>query len=122
MAVKIRFARFGCKHRPFYRVVIADSRSNRDGKNIEVVGYYNPLPGPDETKQMALQYDRIQYWLSVGAQPTDTVERLLFKAGLLPPRPMVVTGSKGDNQLVDRLTGHTWENAEGSGKGDEVTV
>ncbi|KAM7276616.1 hypothetical protein ACFE04_018482 [Oxalis oulophora] len=114
MAVKIRFARFGCKHRPFYRIVVADSKSNRDGKNIEVVGHYNPLPGPneDEIKKMALQYDRIQYWLSVGAQPTDAVERLLFRAGLVPPRSMVVTGTKTQGQLVDNLTGTVWDDKE----------
>ncbi|XP_010526916.1 PREDICTED: 30S ribosomal protein S16-1, chloroplastic [Tarenaya hassleriana] len=94
MAVKIRFMRFGCKNRPFFRIVTADSKSRRDGKQIEVLGFFDPLQGKEEGKRVSLKYDRVKYWLSVGAQPTDPVERILFRAGLLPPPSMVVVSSK----------------------------
>lgn len=80
MAVKIRLARHGAKKRPFYRVVVADSESPRDGKFLETVGTYNPLPDPAEVK---LKNERIDYWLKQGAMPTDTVKNLLKKEGLL---------------------------------------
>ncbi|GAB2218458.1 hypothetical protein Droror1_Dr00001681 [Drosera rotundifolia] len=108
MVVRIRLSRFGCKNKPFYRVMAADSRSPRDGKHLEVLGYYNPLPGQDGQKRMGLNFDRVKYWLSVGAQPSDPVQRILFRAGLLPPPPMVAMGRKGgprDTRPVDPMTG-----------------
>lgn len=72
--VKIRLTRLGAKKKPFYRVVAADSRSPRDGRFIEQLGYYDPMKDPFDLK---LKLDRIEYWLSVGAQPTDTVNRLI---------------------------------------------
>ncbi|CAL1365892.1 unnamed protein product [Linum trigynum] len=95
MAVKIRFARLGCKHRPFYRIVVADSESRRDGKFIQVVGFYDPLAAKEDTKKMSLNYDRAKYWLSVGAQPSDPVRRILMQAGLIEPPSMVVMARKG---------------------------
>ncbi|KAH7853677.1 hypothetical protein Vadar_005415 [Vaccinium darrowii] len=68
MVVRLRLARFGCQNKPFYRVMAADSRSPRDGKDLEVLGYYNPLPGQDGGKRMGLKFDRAKYWLSVGAR------------------------------------------------------
>ncbi|GAY32437.1 hypothetical protein CUMW_002390 [Citrus unshiu] len=112
MVVRIRLARFGCKNKPFYRVMAADSRSPRDGKHLEVLGYYNPLPGQDSGKRMGLNFDRVKYWLSVGAQPSDPVQRILFRAGLLPPPPMVAMGRKGgphDTRPVDPMTGRVLE-------------
>ena len=76
MAVKIRLARHGAKKRPFYRIVVADSESPRDGRFIEVVGTYNPLPDPAEVN---LKPERIDYWLGQGALPTNTVKNLLKK-------------------------------------------
>ncbi|XBJ19797.1 hypothetical protein VPH35_010730 [Triticum aestivum] len=73
MVVRILLVRFGCRNRPFYRVMAADSRSRCDGKHLEVLGYYNPLPGKDGGKRMGLKFDRVKYWLSVGAQPSDPV-------------------------------------------------
>ncbi|KAL4269789.1 hypothetical protein GQ457_HM000730 [Hibiscus cannabinus] len=108
MVVRIRLARFGCKHRPFYRVMAADSRSPRDGKHLEVLGYYNPLPGQDGAKRVGLKFERVKYWLSVGAQPSERVQRILFRAGLLPPPPLVALGRKGgprDIRFVDPMTG-----------------
>ncbi|MDR3190960.1 MAG: 30S ribosomal protein S16 [Lactobacillaceae bacterium] len=80
MAVKIRLKRMGSKKRPFYRVVVADSRSPRDGRFIETVGTYNPLVEPAEVK---LNEEVILSWLSNGAQPSDTVKNLLSNAGIL---------------------------------------
>ena len=73
MAVKIRLARHGAKKRPYYRIVIADSRKPRDGKFIEEVGRYNPCTSPSF---VSFDNDRMDYWLGVGAQPTEAVERL----------------------------------------------
>ncbi|XP_019197633.1 PREDICTED: 30S ribosomal protein S16-2, chloroplastic/mitochondrial-like isoform X1 [Ipomoea nil] len=120
MVVRLRLSRFGCKNKPFYRVMAADGRSPRDGKHLEVLGYYNPLPGQDGGKQMGLNFERVKYWLSVGAQPSDPVERLLFRAGLLPPPPMMAMGRKGgprDNRQVDPMTGHvTFQNSKNDQK------
>ncbi|KRM86036.1 30S ribosomal protein S16 [Lactobacillus hominis DSM 23910 = CRBIP 24.179] len=70
----------GSKRKPFYRIVVADSRMPRDGRFIEEVGYYNPLTNPDEVK---LEEDKVFDWLQKGAQPSDTVRSLLSKAGLM---------------------------------------
>ena len=78
MAVKIRLARHGAKKRPFYRIVIADSRYPRDGRFLEIVGTYNPMTAP---KAVTLKSDRIAYWIGTGATPTDTVRNLLKKEG-----------------------------------------
>jgi len=80
MSVKIRLKRMGMKKKPFYRVVVADIRSPRDGRFIEEIGYYNPMTSPAEIKVDA---DRAKYWLGVGAQPTDTVRILLKKSGAI---------------------------------------
>lgn len=80
MAVKIRLTRMGDKKSPFYRVVVADSRSPRDGKNIEVIGTYNPLTEPAEIK---IDADKAKKWLSNGATPTDTAKELLIKSGII---------------------------------------
>ncbi|MGD2270444.1 MAG: 30S ribosomal protein S16 [Desulfobacterales bacterium] len=76
MAVKIRLARHGTKKKPFYRIVVADSESPRDGRFLENVGTYNPLADPAE---VTLKKERIQYWMAQGAKPTDTVKSLLKK-------------------------------------------
>ncbi len=77
--VKIRLTRIGAKKRPFYRVIVADSKSRRDGPFIEIIGTYNPLTDPSEIK---VDLERAKYWLGNGAQATSTVMRLLKKAGL----------------------------------------
>ena len=79
MAVKIRLRRMGSKKAPFYRVVVADSRSPRDGRIIEEIGYYNPLTEPVEVK---INEEKATEWLKKGAQPTDVVKRLFDNAGL----------------------------------------
>ena len=79
MAVKIRLRRMGAKKAPFYRVVVADSRSPRDGRFIEEVGYYDPMKDPAEIK---LDAEKVQKWIANGAQPTDTVRALINKSGI----------------------------------------
>ena len=79
MAVKIRLRRIGAKKKPIYRVVIADSRSPRDGRFIETVGHYNPLVNPP---QITVDEERVHQWLKWGAQPTDTVKSLLARVGV----------------------------------------
>jgi len=78
MAVKIRLARHGAKKAPFYRIVIADSESPRDGRFLETVGTYNPVTDP---AKVALKGERIKYWIDQGAEPTVTVKNLLKKEG-----------------------------------------
>jgi small subunit ribosomal protein S16 len=78
--VKIRLRRMGAKKNPYYRIVVSDSRSPRDGRFIEEIGSYDPLANPAEIKVDA---ERAQYWVKSGAQPTDTVKRLLKTAGAI---------------------------------------
>ncbi|MBU6166972.1 MAG: 30S ribosomal protein S16 [Alphaproteobacteria bacterium] len=82
MAIAIRLARGGMKKRPFYRIVVTDSRSPRDGKFLEKIGTYNPLLPRDDANRVTLDGERAAYWLGVGAQPTDRVARFLDAAGL----------------------------------------
>jgi small subunit ribosomal protein S16 len=88
MAVKIRLKRMGAMKRPFYRIVVADSRSPRDGRFIEILGYYNPCVEPSELK---IDGDKAKLWLGRGAQPTETASALLKKEGLIErtvPKPV----------------------------------
>ena len=82
MAVAIRLARGGSKKRPYYRLVVTDSRNARDGRFIEKVGTYNPLLAKDSPDRVKLDADRISHWLAVGAQPSDRVARFLDAAGI----------------------------------------
>lgn len=84
MALKIRLARAGAKKRPYYHIVVADSRSPRDGRFIEKVGSYNPMLPSDHADRIRLSDDRIVHWLSEGATATDRVAKFLGKAGLAP--------------------------------------
>jgi small subunit ribosomal protein S16 len=86
MSMKIRLARGGSKKRPFYRVVAADSRMPRDGRFIEKLGTYNPLLAKDSEERVQIDMERVQYWLSKGAQPTDRIARMLEAAGVLPAK------------------------------------
>ena len=82
MALKIRMSRGGAKKRPYYRIVVADSRMPRDGRFIERVGIYNPLLPKDNTERLQLELDRIKHWLEKGAKPSDRVARFLDEAGM----------------------------------------
>lgn len=92
--VKIRLTRLGDKGDPFYRVIVTDSRAKRDGEYIELIGTYDPQINPAEIK---INNERAKYWISVGAQPTDTARDLLIKSGAIPApakRPPAKTPKK----------------------------
>ena len=95
MAVSLRLSRGGSKKRPYYKIVIANSRAPRDGAFLEQVGTYNPLLAKDDENRVRLVEDRVKYWLGVGAQPTDRVARLLDKAGI-KERAATVNPAKGE--------------------------
>ena len=84
MGLKIRLARAGAKKRPYYHIVVADSRSPRDGRFIEKLGSYNPMLPAEHADRIRLQAERIQHWLSNGALATERVAKFLGKAGLAP--------------------------------------
>jgi len=81
--LKIRLARGGAKNRPYYRIVVSNVRSPRDGRFLEKVGTYNPLLSKEDANRVTLQEDRIKHWLSIGAQPTERVALFLGKAGII---------------------------------------
>jgi small subunit ribosomal protein S16 len=83
MSLKIRLARGGAKKRPYYHIVVADARSPRDGRFIELLGTYNPMVEKTHPERLTLKTERIQHWLKVGAQPTDRVARFLGDAELI---------------------------------------
>ena len=87
MAVAIRLSRGGAKKRPYYRIVVSDSRSARDGKYLEQIGVYNPMLPKDSGERVKLDEDRARHWLSVGAKPSDRVHRFLDAAGILERAP-----------------------------------
>ena len=84
MAVKIRLSRGGAKKRPHYSIVVADSRMPRDGRFLEKLGTFNPLLPKDSEDRVRMDLERVQHWLSQGAQPTDRIARFLEAAGLRP--------------------------------------
>lgn len=118
MAVKIRLRRMGSRGRAFYRVVVADSRSPRDGRFIEAIGYYDPRKDPPEIK---INGDRARLWLSRGAQPTDTAAALLKKEGILlissPSKEAATVAEPGEK--VD--TGQAIEQGSVTEEAAEVT-
>lgn len=83
MALKIRLSRGGAKKRPFYKIVVADARSPRDGRFIEKVGTYNPMLPNENGQRLILDQERVKHWLSVGAQPTDRLVRFFADLGLV---------------------------------------
>jgi small subunit ribosomal protein S16 len=98
VAVRIRLKRMGAKKRPFYRVVVADSRAPRDGRFIETLGTYNPLTDPGELK---LNADRARLWLSRGAQPSEPVKGILARQGLLRSAPSTMPDSTTGQESPD---------------------
>ena len=93
MSTKIRLARGGAKKKPFYRIVVTNSRSPRDGDFIEKIGSYNPLLAQDNAERVKFDTERMKYWLSVGAQPTERVTVFLRNAGIITT-PAVYTVKK----------------------------
>ena len=118
MALKIRLARGGAKKRPYYRIVIADSRMPRDGRFIEDLGRYAPLENPISVD---LKNERVLYWLENGAQPTDTVRAILSKHGLMLALHMKRKGST-DDEIWPAVEAHRakWSEAESEKAGESV--
>jgi small subunit ribosomal protein S16 len=87
MSLKIRLSRGGAKKRPFYKIVLADARSPRDGKFLERLGTYNPMVPQDHAERLVMKEERIKHWLSMGAQPTDRVARFFAQAGYIAAKP-----------------------------------
>jgi small subunit ribosomal protein S16 len=94
MVVRLRLQRFGRTHSPFYRMVVANSKAPRDGKHLEILGTYNPIANLGGMKEIRLKEDRLKYWLSVGAQPSDRMAWILGKFGLLPKPPTKFSPNK----------------------------
>ena len=105
MALKIRLSRGGAKKRPFYRIVVADSRSPRDGRFIERLGTYNPMVAKNNDERVVLKEDRIKYWLSQGAKPSDRVARFLGNAEIikLPERSKQTKQHLSRTKTLERL-------------------
>jgi small subunit ribosomal protein S16 len=109
MSVSIRLSRGGAKKRPYYKIVVANATAPRDGKYLEQVGTYNPILAKDDENRVRLVADRVNYWLGVGAQPTDRVARLLDKAGIKERAASVnpnkaEPGKKAKERAEDRAT------------------
>lgn len=109
MAVKLRLRRMGKKKQPIYKMVAADSRSPRDGKFLEAVGFYNPLTKPHT---LELKEDRILYWLNVGAQPTHTVKSLLRQEGITLKKELI---SKGFDEEKIKSELENWQKMKEAG-------
>ena len=105
MSLKIRLTRRGAKKRPFYRIVVADSRSPRDGRFIERLGHYNPMVPKDHPERIVLKEERIRHWMGVGALPSDRVARFLGQAGIMktPAIPEQTKKNQPRPKTVERL-------------------
>ena len=85
MALRLRLARGGAKKRPFYRIVVAEASAPRDGRFIEILGFYNPMMPRDHEDRLRLKEERIRHWLAMGARPSERVARFLGSAGICEP-------------------------------------
>ena len=103
MSLRIRLSRGGAKKRPFYRIVVADSRSPRDGRFIEKIGTYNPMLARDSGERLVIKEERVKHWMSVGAQPSDRVARFLGDAGLLEKPPVPANQTKQNKPKAKAL-------------------
>lgn len=106
MALKIRLARGGSKKKPFYRIVVAEARSPRDGRFVERLGSYNPMLSQDHPERVVLKHDRCQHWMGHGAQPTERVALFFSRAGLLSapvPQPVRPLKSKPRKKAQERM-------------------
>jgi len=117
MAVKIRLARGGAKKRPFYRIVVTDERSPRDGRYIEKIGTYNPLLERDDPKRVVLSEERARHWLDKGATPSERVAGFLGAAGIIatPPTPVRPNKSRPKAKAQERLAAEAKRGAAAEG-------
>ena len=107
MSVSLRRSRGGSKKRPYYKVVVSNSRAPRDGKYLEQVGTYNPLLAKDDENRVRIIEDRVRYWLGVGAQPTERVARMLDKLGIRDRKVVLnpnagIPGKKATERAADK--------------------
>jgi small subunit ribosomal protein S16 len=121
MSLKIRLTRAGAKKRPYYRIVVADSRAPRDGRFIEKVGVYDPMKKKEDPARVTLETDKVQAWLAKGAQPTDRVLRFLDAAGLMKREPRnnpqkAQPGKKAQERAAARASASGEAPAEGAGE------
>ncbi len=121
MTLKIRLTRAGAKKRPYYRIVVADSRAPRDGRFIEKVGAYDPMKRRDDPSRVTLETEKVQAWLAKGAQPTDRVLRFLDAAGLMKRSPRnnpqkAQPGKKAQERAAARASASGEASAEGAGE------
>ena len=119
MALSIRLSRGGSKRRPYYRIVVADARSPRDGKFIEKIGNYDPRLAKDDEKRVVLDSDRAKHWLSVGAQPTDRVARFLDAAGV---RERAARNNPNKGKPGEKATERAEERAEKAKAAEEAAA
>ena len=119
MAISIRLSRGGSKKRPYYRIVVADARSPRDGKFIEKIGNYNPLLAKDNEQRVQIDADRAKHWLSVGAQPTDRVARFLDAAGV---RERAARNNPNKGKPGEKATERAEERAEKQKAAEEAAA
>jgi small subunit ribosomal protein S16 len=105
MGLKIRLARAGAKKRPFYRIVVADSRSPRDGRFVEKIGFYNPMVPKEHPDRLRLDTERAKHWLGVGARPSDRVARFLGQVELIavPAVPTQTRKSQPKAKALERM-------------------
>ncbi len=111
MAVKLRMTRLGKRHRPFYRINAVESRTPRDGRIIEKLGHYDPIE-KDPARQVALKRERIEYWLSRGAIPSDTVSQILLRSGIKNKYAEQKTTRRTRAKIAARKKGVTFTKAE----------
>ena len=123
MSLRIRLARGGAKKRPYYRIVIADSRSPRDGRFIEKIGSYNPMLDKEDPNRIVLKVDRARHWLSVGARPSDRVAKFLARADLIaePPVPQQTKKAQPKKKAQERIKAAMAE-AEAEAEAAEVSA
>ena len=119
MAISIRLSRGGSKKRPYYRIVVADARSPRDGRFIEKIGNYNPLLAKDSDQRVQIDADRAKHWLSVGAQPTDRVARFLDAAGV---RERAARSNPNKGKPGEKATERAEERAAKQAEADEAAA
>jgi small subunit ribosomal protein S16 len=123
MALKIRLARGGAKKRPYYRIVLAEATAPRDGRFIERLGSWNPILPKDHEERVVLNEERIKYWLSVGAQPTDRVLRFLDQKGIMKrPAKNNPTKAKPGKKALERAEEKAAKAAEASEAGAEESA
>ncbi len=115
MSLKIRMARGGAKKRPFFRIVVADSRSPRDGRFIERIGSYNPMLPKDHAERVVIMEDRVKHWLGVGAKPSHRIAHFLFERKL-GPKPEIPQSTVQHIPKVQRRAAKPADGAEGGDK------